>query len=136
MKRLILSVLAVFTIAAVVVGCGSSNTALSGNTELEGTWTATAPDNTSTTTFTFSGDDCTFTRPGVLQMSGTFNLSYAASPKTIDFYIATSSDPQYVGKTSLGIYLLSGTNLTLEIGMPGDARPASFTEDGFNLVKQ
>ena len=137
MKRLILSVLAVFAIATAVVGCSSSNTTgptptlTSGNTELEGTWTAA----TEGMTLTFSGNNWTFTRSS-LQISGTFTINSAASPKTIDRYVTTSSVPQYVGKTSLGIYLLSGTNLTFVGLEPGNAtRPTSF-DMAVVLVKQ
>ena len=141
MKRFILSILAVFAIAAAVVGCGSSNPSglPTGNTELQGTWTWTEAG----VTFTFSGNNWTITSTIGDQTSGTFTLDSATNPKTIDLYFATYSEPQaasqVVGKTALGLYLLSGTNLTLALGDPGTARPTSFIEDinttTFNLAK-
>ena len=163
MKRLILSVLAVFAIAAVVVGCGSNNTPeptptptptpmptptptpTPSNTELQGTWTITwtTSDTTATSTYTFSGNNWIVTStPAGIQESGTFTLNSTANPKTIDMYFATSTYPSgtspNVGKTGLGLYIVSGTNLTLAVGdHPGDARPTSFTEDNtITLVKQ
>ena len=135
MKRLILSVVVVLAIATAVVGCGTSNAVKSpssGNTELQGTWTVAVPAGT----FTFSGNSFTLTVPGVLQQSGTFTLNSAASPKTIDVHITTSSDPQSVGTTLLGIYQLGGTSLKMEMGDAGGARPTVFTENGLNLAKQ
>jgi uncharacterized protein (TIGR03067 family) len=142
MKRLILSVLVVFAIAAAVVGCGSSNTS-SGNMELQGTWKATDPaDNTTTITFTFNGNQWTMTEASTsmalsFQMSGTFTLDSAVNPRTIDLYItACSIAPDQVGTTLHSIYQLNGTNLAIANGQ-GGTRPTSFTADNTaNLVKQ
>ena len=145
MKRLILYILAVFAITIVVVGCGSSNTSSSGNTELEGTWTETVPGTdimpAMTLTFTFSGNNWasieTTTSATVYQMSGTFTLDSTANPKTLDLYITTATLwSNMVGTTLHGIYQLSGTNLAIANGQ-GGTRPTSFTTDNTaNLVKQ
>jgi uncharacterized protein (TIGR03067 family) len=145
MKRLVLSVLVVFAIAAAVVGCGSSNTS-SGNTELQGTWKATDPNDSATTvTFTFNGNQWTMVLASTsasqsFQESGTFTLDSTANPKTIDMLFVSSvpAAPGIAGTTSLGIYQLSGTSLTLELGDPTSAtRPTAFTDDNrIDLVKQ
>lgn len=144
MKRLILSVLAVFVITAVVVGCGSSNTSSSGNTELEGTWTETVPGTdimpATTITFTFSGNNWELIETATsvsFQVSGTFTLDPTANPKTLDLYITASTlASNMVGTTLHSIYQLSGTNLAIANGQ-GGTRPTSFTADNTaNLVKQ
>ena len=73
-----------------------------------------------------------------MQMSGTFTLDSAANPKTINMlFTSYPMDTEMVGNTSLGIYQLSGTSLTLGLGDPGSARPTSFTDDNrLDLVKQ
>jgi uncharacterized protein (TIGR03067 family) len=140
-KRLILCVVAVFAIAAVVVGCGSNNTAEppSGNSELQGTWTGTARNSGSVVyTFTFSGDNYTLSFTGS-QGSGTFTADAAANPRTIDFHITAHTTTQYIGKTVLGLYELDGANLTLALAQPPGTtpRPASLTAGMvFDLVKQ
>jgi uncharacterized protein (TIGR03067 family) len=142
-KRLILSILAVFAIATVAVGCGG-NTSSSGNTELQGTWKSTTTDKTATITFTFSGNNFTSTLISTvasvpsMQESGTFTLDPTANPKTIDLYLATSTLPSAsdVGKTELGIYQLSGTSLKLYLRSSGDARPTVFPNDSLIFVKQ
>ena len=137
MKRLILSVLAVFAIAAIVVGCGSSNT------ELQGTWRTTLDDaniGSLSITYTFSGNnwECTWASTTFnAEMSGTFTFDSTANPKTLDL-LFTYADEMFgftiEGGTLYGIYQLSGTNLTLTFGGdPGTARPTSFT-DSFVLV--
>ena len=129
MKRLILSVLAVFAIAAIVVGCGSSNT------ELQGTWRTTLDDaniGSLSITYTFSGNnwECTWASTTFnAEMSGTFTFDSTANPKTLDMYMAACTDPSEsnVGKTGLYIYQLSDTNLTLAGGEDVFVRPTSFT---------
>jgi uncharacterized protein (TIGR03067 family) len=147
MKRLILSVLVVLAIAAVVAGCGSSNTSSSGNTELEGTWTETVPGTDimpdMTVTFTFSGNNWdmiekeTATSTIWIQMSRTFILDPTANPKTLDLYITDFPEwSENVGTTLHSIYQLNGTNLAIANGQ-GGTRPTSFTADNTaNLVKQ
>ena len=69
--------------------------------------------------------------------SGTFTLDSTANPKTLDMYLAASTDPSEsnIGKTGLYIYQLSGTNLTLVGGEDVDVRPTSFT-NGRVFIKQ
>jgi uncharacterized protein (TIGR03067 family) len=93
--------------------------------------------------FTFSGNNWTLTATSAatlesIQESGTFTLDSTANPKTIDLYTTSfPTAPELVGTTSLGIYLLSGTNLTVAIaGNPGDARPTAFTEGNPVFIKQ
>ena len=139
MKRLILSVLAVFAITAVVVGCGSSNTSSSGNMELQGTWTGTLSGITMTYTFSGNNWELTETKESTImvQMSGTFTLDSTANPKTLDLYTtACPIIPTQVGMTWHSIYKLNGTNLAIANG-EGGTRPISFTADNTtNFVKQ
>jgi uncharacterized protein (TIGR03067 family) len=159
MKRFVLSVLAVLAIAITVVGCGSSNTArptpvatptptptpspTPSNTELEGMWIGMPklPDNTTMQiTFVFTGNNwiSLSSKSDSDQMSGTFIIDTMANPKTIDLYIANASEESHwAGGTSLGIYVLNGSNLKLEVLDPGDARLTEFTEYYvMNLFKQ
>jgi uncharacterized protein (TIGR03067 family) len=116
----------------------------SSDTELQGTWTETLTDGgvSHDRTFTFSGNNWTATAGN--RVMGTFILDSAANPKTIDLYFAAGGDPMYdpmyEGETWLGLYQLSGTNLTIAFAnLPGDARPTAFTVDPYNLynlVKQ
>jgi uncharacterized protein (TIGR03067 family) len=73
-----------------------------------------------------------------MQMSGTFTLDSAANPKTIDMvFTSYPMDTGMVGNTSLSIYQLSGTSLTLGLADPGSARPTEFTDDNrMDFVKQ
>ena len=143
MKRLILSILAVFAIVGAVVGCTSGSTS-SGNTELQGTWKATSPDGTVTITFTFSGNHWTMTEASAaqsqsIQLLGTFTIDSTANPRTIDMLYVSSvpATPGIAGTTALGIYQLSGTSLKLEPGNPDSGRPTAFTEnDSIDLVRQ
>ena len=143
MKRLILSVLVVLAIATAVVGCKSSSTPSSGNTELQGTWmwTYTSSNQTATLTYIFNGNNWTMTittPTESVQDSGTFTIDPTANPKTIDMYLAACTGPweSNIGKTLPCIYLLSGTNLTIAFGDPGGiARPISFT-NGRVFIKQ
>jgi uncharacterized protein (TIGR03067 family) len=142
MKRLFLSILVVVAIATAVVGCKSNDTS-SGNTDLQGTWMATAPDdNTMTITCAFNGNQWTMTEAiatvGSIQLSGTFTVDSAANPKTIDMlFTSFPMETDWVGKTSLGIYEISGNSLNLCMGDPGETRPTSFTEDDtLTFVKQ
>jgi uncharacterized protein (TIGR03067 family) len=138
-KRFILSILVVLAVATVVVGCTpSSNSDLQ---QLQGRWTTTT--GNMTVTYTFSGDSWSMVASSALtlhlvsQLAGTFTLSSAANPKTIDMLVSSSpSWPEMAGTTLLGIYQLSGTNLTLAVGYSGD-RPTSFTDESrLDLVRQ
>ena len=143
MKRLVLSVLVVFAIAAAVVGCGSSNTS-SGNTELQGTWVnSTTGLLLNTITFNFNSNQWNMmwafgSESNTLQMNGTFNINPSANPKTIDMvYTSFPMDTATVGQTSLGIYELSGSDLTLDLGDPGNtSRPTAFGDDAMTFTKQ
>ncbi|MFA5056172.1 MAG: TIGR03067 domain-containing protein [Dehalococcoidia bacterium] len=144
MKKFFLSIIPVLIITIVIVGCGSSDTSSSGNTELQGTWVGiltetcyTPPCRTYDITFTFNGDDLAVTNNGK-DISGTFTLNTVANPKTIDFYIVTDEyGPEYEGKTAMGIYQLNGSNLELALGEAGGVRPTSFAEDNsIILIKQ
>jgi uncharacterized protein (TIGR03067 family) len=141
MKKLILSVLAVFAIAAVVVGCGSSNTASSGNTELEGTWKRIGPGDTSIA-YTFSGNNWTMTATAgseSIQMGGTFTINPTSNPKTIDivYVYSVPANSSAIGKTALGIYELNGISLKLYInGVSSSVRPTAFPVDTMPFVKQ
>lgn len=67
---------------------------------------------------------------------GTFTLDPKAKPNAIDMKISAGGDKakDYVGKTSLGIYELSGDTLRWAASEPGrDERPTEFTEKGKHL---
>ncbi len=59
---------------------------------------------------------------------GTFTLNKMADPDQIDYHITGCSNPENVGKSSLGIYELDGSTLTVAFGEPGaHERPSNFT---------
>jgi uncharacterized protein (TIGR03067 family) len=96
----------------------------SDKSELEGTW----KDLNQGWSFAFSGNQVTIKSPNPqMWIEGTFSLDPAADPKEIDLAIEKSGIPAYQGLTSLGIYKIEGSSLTLALGEPGKkSRPDSF----------
>ena len=96
----------------------------SDKSELEGTW----KDLNQGWSFVFSGNQVSVKSPNPqMWIEGTFKSDPAADPKEIDLAIEKSGIPAYQGLTSLGIYKIEGTSLTLALGEPGkNTRPESF----------
>lgn len=66
---------------------------------------------------------------------GTFSLNKNSDPYQIDFFITASDNPDNVGKTSLGIYQIAESTLTIAFYPAGNTtRPSSFTPDGTSRV--
>ena len=88
--------------------------------------------------FTFIGSDVNIAGPDDVYYEGTFTIDKSKSPKEIDIEIVDNSiHPDLNGETSLGIYKLDGTKLTLSMSEPGDSnRPTTFTEEENNMVWQ
>jgi uncharacterized protein (TIGR03067 family) len=58
---------------------------------------------------------------------GTLSLDSKTTPMQADFAIVDCFEPDFVGKTALGIYRLEANTLTLAASAPGaTARAASF----------
>lgn len=118
-KTLLVSVLVIGLVFFYVCLCQASD-----KSELEGTW----KDLNQGWSFVFSGNQVTIKSPNPqMWIEGTFNSNPAADPKEIDLAIEKSGIPAYQGLTSLGIYKIEGTSLTLALGEPGkNTRPESF----------
>lgn len=122
----VFSLIAAVTCVFLLYGCGDKNNPVSAGipTELEGTWSQTA--GGVTTTFTFRGSTFSATMEQT-SYSGTFTIDTSVTPHHIDCYITASTTSGYVGKTSLGIYQLSGNTLEFAGNEPGNTvRPTSF----------
>jgi len=97
----------------------------------QGTWIGRVADDAEAgqITMTVRGEQADFRAPGpVKQYKGKLVVNSAANPKQVDFVVLECSEPQYVGKSSLGIYKFGedGT-LTLAANEPGvGTRPQSF----------
>jgi uncharacterized protein (TIGR03067 family) len=96
----------------------------SDKSELEGTW----KDLHQGWSFVFSDNQVTMKSPNPqMWIEGTFKSDPSADPKEIDLAIEKSGIPAYQGLTSLGIYKIEGSLLTLALGEPGkNTRPESF----------
>jgi hypothetical protein len=66
---------------------------------------------------------------------GSVSAKAETNPKEVDFVVSECSVPLYVGKTSLGIYKMSGDTLTVSQNEPGvAARSVSFRVSFDNRV--
>ena len=125
----VLSLITGITCVFLLYGCGDKNNPASAGapTELEGTWTQTVGGVTNT--FVFHGN--TFSAAfGQATYTGTFSIDTSITPHHIDCRMTTvtPSGSGYEGKTSLGIYLLSGNTFEFAGNEPGNTvRPTSFT---------
>ena len=120
--------------AYTVYGEGDNN-----KTELEGEWISAVTGLDMTVAF--SGDHFSVTAPTPnYWYKGTFKLDTDADPKKIDLAIKEAGIPQYIGRTSLGIYKIEEDILTMTINQPGAPNyPSSFKSSGavvFELKKR
>jgi uncharacterized protein (TIGR03067 family) len=79
--------------------------------------------------------------PDSVYYAGTVTLNTKTNPKQADFKINNCSQLEYVGETSLSIYKLEGSKLTLAASEPGSLyRPAFFDSTGgvmlFSLTRR
>jgi uncharacterized protein (TIGR03067 family) len=109
--------------------------------ELEGEWVSTVPGQDMI--FIFSGENFSIKSPNVPNYwyKGTFSLKIKTDHRKIDLAIKEGGIPQYVGKTSLGIYKIENGVLIMALNQPGAlAYPASFLNTGnailFKLKKK
>jgi uncharacterized protein (TIGR03067 family) len=128
---------ATFTDSTSQKGIFTKVTSIPTQTSLEGTWKQTAPG--ATITMTISGS--VFSMTGDYIASGTVtSINTATSPAQIDIYISqNATQPQYQGKTTLGVFVLNGTALQLAFGEPGSGIRGSIGSAGsqnFSFVKQ
>jgi len=114
------------------LGCSSSNVEKAPllQTELEGSWIgSTANRRGGLGTMEVVGSEMRFWMNGRLVYKGSLSVEPNGSPKRAAFMITESPNPNYIGKTSLGIYELRNDNdsLILAANEPGIVeRPAAF----------
>jgi|GEM_PF-5431870 uncharacterized protein (TIGR03067 family) len=121
-------------------GCSSTNSPSNqapSTTEIEGTWSGTMSMG-GNTTITFTGSS--FSSTGSWVSTGTFSVATGASPKQVNITLAQcSTNPDYEGKTTLGVYALSGQSLVMAMGEPGTGARGAFGDGNsnvFTLTKQ
>ena len=112
-----------------------------GGNELEGTWVGTDAGGYEEWTFSISKGKVEVKGPDSMFFSGTVKLDTGTNPKQAEFKIEKSSEYQYAGETSLGIYKLDGKKLTLATCEPASInRPEYFDSTGgvmvFSLTRQ
>ncbi len=118
------SCLLVGSLLACLIGC--SKPALKSET-LEGRWTGFEGDQPNAKcTLTITGTNLDYR--GVQSNDwcrGTFVLNEWTQPRQLDLTIQEIADPQYAGKSLLGIYEFQGEALKVAVAEPGSAqRPA------------
>ena len=107
---------------------------------IQGTWQATAqrrgddgesPEKTRRHQLVIEGDKFRIVRDGRDHIKGTVKVDAAAKPATMDLTITEAAGDDAAGKTSLGIYELSGDELKWCSAHPGAPdRPTSFDTSG------
>jgi len=104
-------------------------------TELEGVWFGSEVDGRpGNWIFIISQNRVNVAGPDDESYEGTFSLNRQANPKQMDFVIEQSSNKDYIGKTSLGIYKLEADKLTLAANEPGATiRPVLFERKNARL---
>lgn len=131
------------TLAAVFVTLALGTFALGGDADqkaLQGKWEGVI-EGKDQLTFTFKDNKWTLQakEKKEFSFSGTFKLDAAAKPKAIDLKIEGGSDKEktekYIGKTSLGIYEISGDTLRWCASEPGNTdRPTAFEKGAGHLL--
>lgn len=130
------------SICAAIVAGGSALPTFCPNSNLVGTWLGSEVGGASGWSFVFDNSSyVTVTQAGFAMYSGQATVNSSVIPNTVDFYFANSSYAPYVGLTSLGIYSISGNQMTMAANEPGGSvRPASLAAvvgtRVFNLTKQ
>lgn len=103
--------------------------------EIQGTWTGyELQGNPGAWTLQINGSALNSSGPGEWY-KGSVSAKAETNPKEVDFVVSECSVPQYVGKTSLGIYKIAGDTLTISENEPGiNERPTSFRVSFDNRV--
>jgi uncharacterized protein (TIGR03067 family) len=132
-----LLVMATFSVGIVTIaswGVFSAGAVDSKETELEGKWVGIP--QIGNWAYEFSGGQFSITSPNPdIWYKGTFVIKTDNDPKQIDLLLKEMPIPQYIGKTSLGIYKIEENNLTLALNEPGNPkRPESFKATGGTQV--
>lgn len=112
-------------VLAAIVGCSKPEAKM---TTLEGRWIGFQgghPD--ATCTLVISGTQLDYRGAQSNDWCrGSFVLNEEAQPMQLDLTMQAISDPDYVGKTALGIYELKGGELRVAVAEPGSGqRPAN-----------
>jgi len=121
----------VSVLLSLIVGCGKKAPEPAqpqAGADLQGTWVGSeVSGRAGKWTFAISENQFVATGPNEEWYKVTLSLDNKPTPKQVDFAIADCSNPDFVGKTALGIYKLEANTLTLAAGVPGaTTRPASF----------
>jgi uncharacterized protein (TIGR03067 family) len=121
--------------AAALTACKKDEGPPDAPAEVQGTWSGyEVLGRSGTWTLIIAGRALSTSGPGEWA-KGSVNANPAANPKEVNFVINEASLPQYVGKTSLGIYKISNDTLTVALNAPGVTRRAvSFRVDLENRV--
>jgi len=131
--------LKVLILTGVIITCFLSGVPTwgAGETELEGEWISTVPGQDMV--FTFSEKKFSIKSPSVQNYwyQGTFTLNTKTDPKRVDLAIKEGGIPQYINRTSLGIYKIENSALTLALKQPGapDYPPSFETTSGAIVFK-
>jgi len=105
---------------------------------LQGVWSGKllGDDQNPVWTITFSNDTAIAAAGTQIYFKGLFNVTEKNNVKNIDVIISESSiAPEYVGKTSLGVYQINKDTLKYAADEPGSlTRPASINGDSTSMV--
>ena len=106
-----------------VAGCATSDLK-----SIQGSWTGREKNRGIECKVVVSGNHVDFTLPNTGEWyKGAIAIDEKAVPKAVDYIIAECAAPQYVGKTSKGIYEIKDGTLTMAANEPGSGtRPVSF----------
>jgi len=105
-----------------VAGCASSDLQ-----RLQGSWIGQEKNRGIECKVVVSGNQVDFTLSKLGEWyKGAITIDERAEPKTVDYAVAECMAPEYVGKTSKGIYEIKDGTWTLAAHEPGaETRPAS-----------
>jgi uncharacterized protein (TIGR03067 family) len=119
-------------------GCKNNDNPASAaaTTELEGTWSGHIKDEPGISVgIKVQGNAITYTYEGMEMYRAHFTLDNSVTPHRLDAVITSSSQTQYVGRSSVGIYQLANDTLQIAGNEPGmTERPTSFTPSGDIMV--
>jgi uncharacterized protein (TIGR03067 family) len=123
--------------ALLAVGCSTIHT--SDAAKLQGSWEGQPRQSTSGPKFylVLKGNNFDFhDADQKVFYRGTFSIREDTTPKQFIAKLTESCQPQYVGKTSMAIYLLQEGKLTLAGNEPGKPEPpATFDAPGVDCVE-
>ena len=133
MKR-IAGILSLVTIAVVLGASGASTLHKSDSDALQGTWKGkeVGANAEGECSLVISGKSLEFRGANTNERyKGTFTLREDAKPKRLVATITECPAPQYIGKTSYGLYRIENGTLTLAGNEPGSAEaPSGFDAPG------